>query len=622
MMIQWRYPSNDYGENKGINDSGVAMFRGTPLKSLAREICQNSLDASTNLPVRIDFNVFEIDSGQLPGRDSLEDSFTRCLEFWKSQKARATKDFFTNAKEKISQEKCSVLRISDFNTCGLTGSKEDINTNWTNLTKSSGASDKRGTAGGSFGIGKFAPFACSEFSTVYYSTYDVEGFSAYQGVSRIVTFTREDGENTQGIGYYGNDKNTPVYEQLEIDRSFRRSDAEYGTDIYIAGYKYAGEEWEQKILISILDGFLGAIWDGKLIVNVGSIEISKDTLSDLVDTYKDDLTGYTEKYYEVLVSENTHWKTEDFNGLGELKLGILLGDPNAPRRVAMIRQTGMKIMDRDRLSGHIPFAGVMFINGEDINKRLRLIENPEHTEWQPDRSPHPTREKELLRTLNNYIRDWINELVSNGSDQEIDAVGVGHFLPDEIEESQEEVKEEAVSDKVVEVEKKKVERRAPSSSNIQESSEEYDVEDVRGSSPGGDGTGWEHDDDKRTKEDKRDPKPTGNSEGEESQVKTVVDVKFQKFLPICVDKENGKYAMVIVPETDGIEGVLELFLSAETQQYKAPILDANVINGKCIVADNKIKGVEFKKGQPIRLSLVLDYYDYCSLEVKAYATSV
>ena len=36
-MAKWRFPSNDYGENKGINDSGVALFRGTPQKSLARE---------------------------------------------------------------------------------------------------------------------------------------------------------------------------------------------------------------------------------------------------------------------------------------------------------------------------------------------------------------------------------------------------------------------------------------------------------------------------------------------------------------------------------------------------------------------------------------------------------
>ena len=37
-MAVWRFPSNDYGENKGINDSGVSMFRGTPLKSLARDM--------------------------------------------------------------------------------------------------------------------------------------------------------------------------------------------------------------------------------------------------------------------------------------------------------------------------------------------------------------------------------------------------------------------------------------------------------------------------------------------------------------------------------------------------------------------------------------------------------
>ena len=59
-MAYWYFPSNDHGENKGINDSGVATFRGTPLKSLAREICQNSLDAATDKTVRVDFSNFEI----------------------------------------------------------------------------------------------------------------------------------------------------------------------------------------------------------------------------------------------------------------------------------------------------------------------------------------------------------------------------------------------------------------------------------------------------------------------------------------------------------------------------------------------------------------------------------
>ena len=154
-MIKWRFPSNDHGENKGINDTGVATFRGTPLKSLAREICQNSLDAARNKTVIVEFNMFSIPTTSLPGSDVLIDVFDRCREFWSIQKGSATKDFFENAANKISNPTCSILRISDFNTSGLLGSKEEINTDWTNLTKSSGASDKKGTAGGSYGIGKY-----------------------------------------------------------------------------------------------------------------------------------------------------------------------------------------------------------------------------------------------------------------------------------------------------------------------------------------------------------------------------------------------------------------------------------------------------------------------------------
>ena len=135
------------------------------------------------------------------------------------------------------------------------------------MTKSSGASDKKGTAGGSYGIGKFAPFACSDFSTVFYSTYDINEERASQGVSRLVTFTRGDGQNTQGTGYYGNERNTPVYEEMQLDPEFRRDDKNYGTDIYIAGYKYGGDNWKKDIIVSILDGFLGALWHEKLEVN-------------------------------------------------------------------------------------------------------------------------------------------------------------------------------------------------------------------------------------------------------------------------------------------------------------------------------------------------------------------
>ena len=348
-MIQWRFPSNDHGENKGINDSGVATFRGTPLKSLAREICQNSLDATRDKTVKVEFNVFSIPTQNVPGMNVLKDAFRRCLDFWGTQKAITTKEFYTNAIDVSQKENCSFLRISDFNTIGLTGTTGEINTNWTNLTKSSGASDKKGTAGGSYGIGKFAPFACSDFSTVFYSTYNEDEEVAYQGVSRLVTFRRDDDETTQGIGYFGNEKNTPVKEQLFLEPGFNRSTGNYGTDIYIAGYKFANGDWQKDIIVSILDGFLGAIWNEKLTIQVGDKEVSKNTLQDLIEIYKDDLTDYTEKYYSVLMSSETKWIEEDFLGLGLVRLGILVGDPEAPRRIAMIRQTGMKIMDKDQI---------------------------------------------------------------------------------------------------------------------------------------------------------------------------------------------------------------------------------------------------------------------------------
>ena len=45
MSIGWNFPSNNYGMVYGIGEAGIETFKGTPYKSLAREICQNSLDA-------------------------------------------------------------------------------------------------------------------------------------------------------------------------------------------------------------------------------------------------------------------------------------------------------------------------------------------------------------------------------------------------------------------------------------------------------------------------------------------------------------------------------------------------------------------------------------------------
>lgn len=621
-MGEWRFPSNDHGENKGINDSGVATFRGTPLKSLAREICQNSLDAARAKTVRVEFNAFDINPDQLPGGDVLKDIFERCVSFWNSQKAVTTKHFFANAIEKITSPRIHMLRISDFNTSGLTGSRAELNTDWTNLTKSSGVSDKKSTAGGSYGIGKFAPFACSDFSTVFYSTYDEEGVQASQGVSRLVTFRRADGETTQGVGYYGEERNTPSFEPLYLDPNFVRADKQYGTDIYITGYKHISDEggWEKSIIISILDSFLGAIWNEKLEVNVGDIIISKGTLDDLVETYRDELTGYTERYYEVLTSPASKWHEEDFMGLGTVRLGLLLGGPEMHRKVAMIRQNGMKIKDQDRISSFIPFAGVMFIDGKNINEELRLMENPEHTEWQVARADNEIQARALLKSLNDFIRQKVEALVSENGQQDYDVQGLGSLLSDELDESQDQAKEETVIDKPVEIKKtippKRVAQTAGSSTGGTEGKDIKEGGFVEGSSV----LGYIHKTGHRGKGPFQPPYPVAPTSDGENAVSQKQDITPQKLRIICTDKTAGKYVVMFVPDTDGINGSIDFSLSAETGSYPAPLVSASLIGqGSVKVSGSKLTGVEFKKDSPVRVMLQLDYSDYCSMEVSARA---
>lgn len=103
-----------------------------------------------------------------------------------------------------------VLRISDYNTTGLTGSMEMKPSPWNDLVKSSGVSNKSGESGGSFGIGKSAPFACSDLRTLFYHTLDKDGIRSYQGVANLASFQYPDerkwlkknkGEITKGKGY-------------------------------------------------------------------------------------------------------------------------------------------------------------------------------------------------------------------------------------------------------------------------------------------------------------------------------------------------------------------------------------------------------------------------------------
>ena len=64
------------------------------------------------------------------------DVFNSSIDFWNRLNHKKTVESFKNALKIMEDNEISVLRASDFNTTGLTGSNQEYGTSWYNLVKS------------------------------------------------------------------------------------------------------------------------------------------------------------------------------------------------------------------------------------------------------------------------------------------------------------------------------------------------------------------------------------------------------------------------------------------------------------------------------------------------------
>ena len=58
----WRFPTTFDGGGLGFNDGGTQLFKDDSIQSLAREVCQNSIDArqrDNNIPAEVEFKTFK-----------------------------------------------------------------------------------------------------------------------------------------------------------------------------------------------------------------------------------------------------------------------------------------------------------------------------------------------------------------------------------------------------------------------------------------------------------------------------------------------------------------------------------------------------------------------------------
>lgn len=100
-MIKWNFPSRDNGQVEGFTNPGMAWFKGDPLQALAREICQNSLDAvdDEQEPVKVEFKKEHIPTVDFPGTRDLLSIIRKCSDFWKSSHNENIEEFTSRAIE-------------------------------------------------------------------------------------------------------------------------------------------------------------------------------------------------------------------------------------------------------------------------------------------------------------------------------------------------------------------------------------------------------------------------------------------------------------------------------------------------------------------------------------------
>ena len=622
--MDWFFPKNDGGQFHGIGDSGIDLFKGEPVKSLTREICQNSIDAGTSEePVKIQFDLFRMDSHNIPGYQNLKYFYDKANTFCQKQNFVKALKYFEKSIPILNASQIDVLRISDFNTSGLPGAttaNSNFTSPWFRLVRSVGSSDKVDGAIGSYGSGKMAAFSCSDIQTVFYNTYVENECEAHQGVTKLIGFLDEENHLYSDIGYYCEELSMPILSQLKLEDNYIRKTP--GTDIYIIGFKFSKDNWKKDLITSVLDGFFYAIQENHLIVEVGNTTINSQELPRLIEEYKNDIDDKTYDYYRIMTSGKATTRSYSLLENNDVEISMLV-ESGYHKRVAIIRYPGMKIFDKGNISTTVPFSGICVIKGTEISKLLGGLENIQHNKWELsryDNSDLKNAARKQRDALYNELQKLFKELRGQDSEGEIDP-HIGDCLPDLFSKTEE--IQQTLTDEILEISQTKELKVVPPS-NVDIKNEDGETSSHGDSKQGTSGG-------ERMHEHKTGPKPGSkpgpgpgelpgsnppliDQSGEAESIRSIhSNIHFRP-----IDILSGKYEITISARQDIIDGIIYINIGAENGAYNAFIKSASINGIPLKTHGAKIEGINISKGATTTLNVTIDYSDICSLEVRVY----
>jgi hypothetical protein len=385
MGLDYHFGRTEGGDVSGFNDPVAANFayEGNLTDSLIRESLQNIIDAKLpgKVPVRAEFDVKNISAKTLPNPEKLEQIFRSCADFAEKKKVTsAAKHYRAQADVLKNNDSIAMLRIADYNTCGLTGNTDDGR--WFMFMNAVGFNAGEAGAGGAFGLGKGAFFANSLFRTIFVSSVTDDGVK-FAGKLRLISFDK-DGERRQGNGTFGLPGQLPIQADNDIPQMFRRS--EKGTDIWVVNFLGNGD-WQDAICRAVLGWFWPSIHWGILTVRVGEKEFNAENLRERMTEFfsideKRSFKPHNPLHFFDAYTSSEKKLTESPDVLGEVSFyGKTSEDLPYPNKTALVRNTGMIVDFKGRSSHLTKYAAVFECRNKKGSEILRKMENPAHTEW-------------------------------------------------------------------------------------------------------------------------------------------------------------------------------------------------------------------------------------------------
>ena len=107
--IGWHHPVDESDQWDGFNEPGIETFAGSPIRNFAREVCQNSLDASESGIVNMKIRLLEVETAEIPNIDELKTNLESCYQASKKE-TRKAEVFFKTALDELSKEKMNLQK--------------------------------------------------------------------------------------------------------------------------------------------------------------------------------------------------------------------------------------------------------------------------------------------------------------------------------------------------------------------------------------------------------------------------------------------------------------------------------------------------------------------------------